>query len=803
MKKIFTYKTLASWLIVVISMQNLCALDLRSDSVDILHTHLSLDFSNFSSRILQARADIDFKSKVNNLQYVRLDLLKLNVDSVWWNGVPVNFTYNDSFLTALLPSPIASQQSSRLSIFYGGRPFQDPADFGGFYWTQQYAFNIGVSFLSDPHNYGRVWFPCFDNFTERSTFSYAIITDAGRSAVSNGSLDSMKIAQNGNKIWFWNMKEPIPSYLACVAVSDYQSLVDTINGKQGIKPVLLSARASDTTNLKNSFTNLKKAYHIYEELFGPYEFNKVGYSVVPFSAGAMEHASNIAYMQAVVNGFTQYENLMAHELSHHWFGDLVTCDKAEEMWLNEGWATYCEALFYEKMYGTNRAKDFLRKNQEDVLRMAHIRDGSYWPVSGLPTKYAYSTQSVYENGSLKAHALRAYMGDSLFFRSLKNYFQAFKFKDVNSIKFRDYLISNSTVDLFSFFDNWIFTEGFPHFSILDKKVENRGADNYEVTLNIRQRLHQSPRFYANVPLEISFFDEFKNRIVQTIKVSGECSQHPFYLPFDPVYIALDFDEKIPDAITDEHKYVSNGINYDFGMAKALLSVKNIPDTSLVRVEHHWVSPDHIKQGPDGYRMSDYRYWTIDGVWSPFFQADMKLLYNGSTSLGNGYLDNTFMTLPEDRLAVLYRENQSSSWRIVDSFKIFPQSSLNDKIGYVWVYNISRGDYALALSDPNASNTIWQSACNALSVSNTTDSGYDFEVFPNPVNSSEINIEMSVENYFSRCKVVDFLGSEVVDKNIPRDTNYFSILMSGLSRGAYVITLSNSKGVSLSKKIIKQ
>ncbi len=778
------------------------AIDLRSDTIDILHTSISLDMSDFTSKRLVAKTTLNIEAKKDGVSSIGLDLLKLHVDSVYYNQSRVPFSYDDTFINISFPTVLNTHQRADVAVFYHGTPYQNPADFGGFYWTSQYAFNIGVSFIANPHNYGKVWFPCFDNFVERSTFSFQITTDNTRSAFCNGQLDSVKTMPNLSKTYYWQMNEPIPSYLACVAVSDYASVSDTLHGAYGMKPVLLAARSADTTKLKNSFTNLKTAYHIFEDLFGPYQFNKVGYSVVPFNAGAMEHATNIAYMQAVVNGFTQYENLMAHELSHHWFGDLATCDRAEEMWLNEGWASYCEALFYEKKYNRERALDFLRKAHEDVLRLAHIKDSSYLSVSGVPLKFTYSTQSVYEKGALTVHALRSYMGDSLFFGCVKSYLQAYAFKDVNSIKLRDYLTSCSGISLQDFFSNWVFASGFTHFSITERQITNKGNGQFEATLLVRQRIQNAPKFYTQVPLEISFFGKNGEVEKREIRIDGECTQGAYLFNFEPVFIAIDYDEMLPDAITDEVRKISTPANFDLMTAKMAIQVKANTDTTLFRAEHHWVAPDAKPNGIEHFLLSDYRYWTFDGLWSDDFSADAKLNYNGSSNLNAGYLDNSFIDISEDSLVILYRADPTMVWRLADSFKVFAQSSKTDKIGYAMVFGVKKGDYALGIKRLAANNLIWQNNCYPLSIAQPDALEGSFEVFPNPTNSDEVNVSISKKGVFEKCTIIDNLGNRVVERDIAADQDSFTIQLRGLARGVYIIILKTKKGVVLSKKLIK-
>ena len=175
----------------------------------------------------------------------------------------------------------------------------------------------------------------------------------------------------------------------------------------------LTALPGDTTNMKLSFTHLDEAMQAFEGRFGAYRWPKVGFSAVPFNAGAMEHATCIAYPKSLLDGTTNYETLMAHELSHHWWGDLVTCRTAEDMWLNEGWASFCEMLFTEALYGEEAYRDAVRDNHKDVLLYAHRSDGGRFPVSGIPLNITYGDH-VYNKGADVARNLRSFMGDEDF-----------------------------------------------------------------------------------------------------------------------------------------------------------------------------------------------------------------------------------------------------------------------------------------------------------------------------------------------------------------------------------------------------
>ena len=224
-------------------------------------------------------------------------------------------------------------------------------------------------------------------------------------AVCNGNLDSVSDLGSGYKIWHWNMKNIIPSYLASVAVSEYALYSDVYNGINANIPIQIYVRPQDTTKVRTSFINLKNILAIFESNFGPYLWQRVGYVGVPFDNGAMEHATTIAYPNACIDGTLNYESLYAHELSHHWFGDLITCSKASEMWINEGWAEFCEFYYTKILYGNNYYKDIMRKELKSVLQFSYIEDGgNYFALGDIPHEYTYGYTS-YHKGNIVINTL--------------------------------------------------------------------------------------------------------------------------------------------------------------------------------------------------------------------------------------------------------------------------------------------------------------------------------------------------------------------------------------------------------------
>src|SRR5690606_8582787 len=289
----------------------------RSDSIDLLHTRIQLDLTGAASGIVRGDATITFTPRVPQISTLPLDLL-LPVDSVVIGGVQLPFQQPGEVVAIDLQGSYGPGDTLTLTVSYGGTPQTDPSGFGGFYTQGQYQYDLGVAFDAIPHSFGRAWFPCFDNFVERSSMEFLVHTVADRTVYANGHLLGVTELGGGERISHWRMDEPVPSYLASVAAGHYTALLDTLPSVSGADiPVVLAALPADTANLRASFIHLKNAFDTFERWFGPYQWNRVGFVLT--TAGAMEHATNICYPDFVVDGSLSNEDLMAHELSHHWF----------------------------------------------------------------------------------------------------------------------------------------------------------------------------------------------------------------------------------------------------------------------------------------------------------------------------------------------------------------------------------------------------------------------------------------------------------------------------------------------------
>lgn len=771
------------------------ASNMRSDTIDILNYNISLNITDFTTNVIKGNTAVKFTPKINGISKLNLDLLELIVDSIKWGTSTLTSSYNDTLLSINLPGALNINDTSEVVIYYHGTPQGDASGWGGFYFQSGYAYNLGVGFDALPHTYGRVWFPCFDNFVERTSYEFNITTNGTKVAYCNGSLVNDTTDGLGNRTRRWVMNEPIPSYLASVAVASYAQINQTFNGINGPLPIVIAAVPADTIGVKNSFINLPVALSTYEGHFGAYKWNRVGYCMVPFNSGAMEHATNISYPRATATGALTYQTLYAHELSHHWFGDLATCRTAEDMWLNEGWARYCEFLFTETLTGYNSYLSSVRTNHEDVLHFTHNKEGGYLTLSNIPQTVTYGDH-VYNKGADIAHTMRGYLGDSLFFYSVRTYLAQNNYKDVSSMDFMNALTAASGVDMSDFFNGWVFNPGFPHFSI-DSTIVTPAGPNYNVAVFVKQKLTGAPSYYTNVPLEVTFKGADWTELTQTFLMSGPNASFNFSVPFEPVFTAVNMGEKISHAVAPEIKILKTAASNNFANAKMTIVVQNISDSAFVRVEHNYTAPDDFQTPMPGYRLSPNHYWKVDGVLPSTFKAKATLNYDGRTTgfTGNMWLDNLLNITTEDSVLLMYRKNAGTDWQVYQYYTKSMLSSTTDKRGIITIDSLQLGEYVFAIGAPLLTG-IEEQETNKVS---------GIKVFPNPTkNYLTIDLSQIKNEISSSCSIMitDVSGKAILTEKINDQQTQVKINTSGYSNGTYFITVkTNEKIIDKGKFVV--
>lgn len=736
-----------------------------ADSLDAIHYEIHVNSIDFQAKTIDASTTVMLATLSNPVPVINLELIGLTVTNVWLDDVPVtDFSQSDSLLSIQLASSLQPGDTISVKAEYNGVPFHE--SWGGFHFSGEYAFNLGVGISTIPHNLGKSWFPCVDNFTDRASYDVFCTLPAGKIAVCGGLLVEETDNGNGTITYHWNLAQPIPTYLASLAAGDYLAVNDTFNGMNGPVPINIYVRPQDTSRVAGTFVNLKDILTIYEACMGPYAWDRVGYTGT--SIGSMEHVANIFIPYGFFTGNTSYESTIAHELAHMWMGDEVTCSSAAEMWINEGWATFFGMYYALALYGDQQAyKKDMRTRHSGVLQYCHTPTGcgSYFPLNQIPQAYTYDSRAAYDRGATVCQAMRFYLGDSLFFASLSAFISEFAFQSVSSYDMRDFMTAYTGIDMDGFFDNFVLNSGTPQYSIDSFNVASRDKNLYDVTVYVKQKRH-GPDFTGNSNImEVMFMDNNHETFTDTIHFNGKAGHSMKTLTFSPDIVLVDPEEKMCDATTDNYKTIKTTGSYNFDNTFFSLDVSSIADSAFIQVTHNWAPTDSLREPVAGMRLSDYRYWRIDGIFPEGFQSSGKFFYST-----NNYLDNTLILSASDTVIILYRREAGENWQEVPFEKIGPWN-----IGNIIVNDLRAGDYTLAVKE---------------SVVGVPEPGHPgktmLDIFPNP--SSGCFTIVSASEARGEIRIYSDTGEYVKIFTVKSGRDQVNWVPGNLSAGNYIIAL---------------
>jgi aminopeptidase N len=319
--------------------------------------------------------------------------------------------------------------------------------------------------------------------------------------LSNGLLtDSI---QNGDSTTTFNWKSsyPIATYLVSVAVSKYCYWSDTYTSLDGTKqmPVVYYAFPKDSANAYNDWKRTPEMIRFFAKTYGEYPFinEKYGMAMFGWTQGSMENQTLTSMGYLIVDGNNSYEEIVVHELSHQWFGDAVTLKDWKNIWLNEGFATYSEALWEEYTKGKAAYLDYMRKYD-----YGYFKGTVYAPEGYIFSPSVYPT--IYQKGGWVLHMLRGVIGDENFFKLLREYFEKYEYKNAETKDFQTLAEEVSGQKMDWFFDEWVYEgTGRPRYEYSWKfenfqDQPNTGA--YTVRLQLKQV--QDDRDVYKMPIKI-------------------------------------------------------------------------------------------------------------------------------------------------------------------------------------------------------------------------------------------------------------------------------------------------------------
>ncbi|MCZ7558051.1 MAG: M1 family metallopeptidase [Bacteroidia bacterium] len=517
----------------------------RERWTDVLHYDIRI-VPDHAAASVQGDVRIIAVSLRDTLHSVRLDAVRMRIDSVFMNGFVTDFRYDSLSLDVRFHRPVGYGDSIALRIVYACTPYK------GMYFIRPDA-----SFPNDPWQIwtqgqgedNRHWLPCYDFPNDKATSELRATVDSGRITLSNGRLLSRTPHPDGRVTWHWLQDKPHSSYLIMFAAGKYHVYTDSARGIPVQSYHYQSDRQEDVARTYASSADMLE---FFSDFIGvPYPWDK--YAQIPvahYLYGGMENTSAtvLADTRAVVDARAAVdydpEPLIAHELAHQWWGDLVTYIDWNNEWLNEGFATYYQQRWTLHRHG---------KDDFDVQRYEGIHNYMDWAdkAGRLPVVYRRGTSAAntYSKGAAVLHMLNDILGEEQYHRVMKEYLLRYAYSNAETNDLKRVIEDVAGMNLHWFFSQWLYRAGYPELTVRSWWDEQKQALMVQVR-QVQQIDTLGGRF--RFPLAFHAIDRDGQLTYLRADVMGADTVFHFALGAAPLRVEVDPDNILCGRIQIEH-----------------------------------------------------------------------------------------------------------------------------------------------------------------------------------------------------------------------------------------------------------
>ncbi len=526
---------------------------------------------DFDQRSIRIRLDLDWESQTitgrvqhvvvpfRKLDSIELDAVEMEINRVVQRGgqpaadsqdSELEFDHDNETLTIQLPQPAPAGVPLRLVIDYvvvkprhGGHfvvPDEREPDQPKMFWTQSES------------EYARYWFPCLDSPVDRVESETIVVVPEQFMVLSNGTLQKKSKSKNGRRTWHWTQRKTHVPYLISIVAGDFEAYEQQVADI----PVTSYVPRGRLDQAARSFHKTPAMLELFSQKIGyPYPWNKYTQICVDeYAWGGMEHTSATTLTQRTLHDERAQldvtsDDLVAHELAHQWFGNLITCKDWAEIWLNESFATYLEVIWAEHDRGSDEA--IWERHLDAESYKKEDRDRYRRPIVTYryPDPDSVFDGHAYPKGACVLHMLRHVLGDALFWQAIQRYTHEHEFSVAETADFRTSIERATGQGLNWFFDQWLYHGGHPEYEV---RTEYDHRDRrLQMTVRQTQKVDDlTPLFEMPVEIEIVTPSEtIKRRIRVTAKsekFSFDVAERPQRVLFDPGdWILKELDFKKP------------------------------------------------------------------------------------------------------------------------------------------------------------------------------------------------------------------------------------------------------------------
>jgi aminopeptidase N len=503
---------------------------------------------------------------LENMSSITFDLAnEMVVTSVTKNGIPLNFTESgNNELVITLPALQTAGTSATVKINYSGVP---PVNGFESFAAETHNNTPVLWTLSEPFG-ARDWWPCKQDLNDKiESIDVYITAPAIYTSVSNG-LEINQTTSGNNKTTHFHHGYPIPAYLIAIAVTDYQVFTQQAGSAPNTFPIVnyLYPESYDANVTLLAQTPI--IMNVFETLFETYPFHNEKYGHAQFGwGGGMEHTT-VSFMGAF------NRSLIAHELAHQWFGDKITCGTWKDIWLNEGFAEYLSGLVVENLDGN---ASFTSWKNSKINSITSQTSGNLYLTDDQATDVnrIFSSRLTYNKGSMVVNMLRFKLGDAVFFQGMKNYLADpnLAFKYAVTPQLQEHLEIVSGQNLTEFFNDWVYKQGYPTYSITG---QNWGTGQAKITVNQSQSHFSVTYFEMPLPIRFTGSGGQTHDVIVNNTVNGEV--FIVAVPFTITGVIFDPNKNI----ISKNNTAALG-NEAFEMNKAIVLFPN-PSSDVVRIQ---------------------------------------------------------------------------------------------------------------------------------------------------------------------------------------------------------------------------
>jgi len=463
-----------------------------------VHYNISITLDDRLTQITSARADIQIAA-LETLSVVDLDFGDLTTDSVSVNGKSASFTHRNGKLDVKLAENVSAGTKFTVSVVYHGKPRDGlilMADKDG------KPSAIGDNWPDRVH----YWIPCLDHPSAKASVTFQITAPSTNLVVANGRLENTTTNGNSTKTWTYIEGVPIPPYCMIIGVGDFAKLDAP---QPTLTPLTYYVAHSDSSYALQGFAPASPALQLFSQTVAPYPYEKLALIIGATRFGGMENSSAIVFTPTLFSIKTEaklsaafgipsgIESVVAHEIAHQWFGDSVTESTWADLWLSEGFATYFAGLFIQKYDGKQAFDAYMKDAAQAAF---NYEKKTLTPIHDRQTEKLFDllNPNNYQKGAWVLHMLRSRLGDEVFFRAIRTYYEKHKEGIANTEDLREAFEQVSGNQLRSFFARWVYGSGHPQYQISWKWLPRLKS----VKISVNQ-VQSGEAFLDGVPIVIT------------------------------------------------------------------------------------------------------------------------------------------------------------------------------------------------------------------------------------------------------------------------------------------------------------